>query len=290
MSQPLSFEKRMNEEPKHVSKIYEMVGWARRIGRPAPGGIKRKLSMEEKRARGERENQQTLKRVQRYLKAAQLERSEVDELIADGRAQDRQGRRLDYRRKNLANRETRLRAAIAKLTGKQDTGGVQISGIKANSDIAEAAVSRLPSDPAAPPLEELGCLGVPLPTEKQRLEGLTYSSRDGQDVFRSQVLAAYGGCALTGCQDFAVLEAAHIIPYVNAKSNVLHNGICLRADIHLLFDRGLIHFDDEYKTLVSAELTSPEYRELHSRRLKLPMDTTLWPDKRFLAMRCMYLK
>ncbi|EAN8121017.1 HNH endonuclease, partial [Salmonella enterica] len=37
-----------------------------------------------------------------------------------------------------------------------------------------------------------------------------------------------------------VLEAAHIHPYLGEKTNVVSNGLLLRADVHTLFDLGLL--------------------------------------------------
>src|ERR1700722_13744752 len=42
-----------------------------------------------------------------------------------------------------------------------------------------------------------------------------------------------------------VLEAAHITPYMGASTNSLLNGLLLRADIHTLFNLGLISIDPD---------------------------------------------
>ncbi|WP_200883691.1 HNH endonuclease [Archangium violaceum] len=52
---------------------------------------------------------------------------------------------------------------------------------------------------------------------------------------------AYGGrCALTDCEEPRVLEAAHIFPYHGPQTNHVTNGLLLRADLHVLFDLGLL--------------------------------------------------
>ena len=48
-----------------------------------------------------------------------------------------------------------------------------------------------------------------------------------------------GKCAVTGCDVPDVLQAAHIFPYMGPETNHPSNGL-LRADIHTLFDLGLI--------------------------------------------------
>lgn len=131
----------------------------------------------------------------------------------------------------------------------------------------------------------LGKFQVPLPEEKQPAEGLVYPGRDGQDKFRDQILDAYGCCALSGCRDKAALEAAHIIPYVNAKSNVVNNGLCLRADLHRLYDRNLIKIDHTYQVSIDPCIASPEYTTLNATKLILPARRENWPDQILLANR-----
>lgn len=265
------------------------------MSRPASDQIKRKPSKEARRARREREDRQSLARAQRYLKATLIERGEVDLMISTGKTHDPEGRRLDYRLNNLTNREAGLRAAIERLTGVLDKeipqqnprAGSYADFVGTNSSLAQPnSTSETTYTRASDEDEEFG---VPLPSEKQKLEGLIYNTRDGQDRFRDQILAAYGCCALTGCRDIAVLQAAHIIPYVNAASNVLRNGLCLRADVHLLFDRGLVRITRDYRALVHPELKSVEYQGFADRKIRLPSDRALWPDPLLLASRHKYI-
>lgn len=68
--------------------------------------------------------------------------------------------------------------------------------------------------------------------------------RAGQAKFRKDLLRAYGSkCAVTGADVEQCLEAAHITDYSGPKSNSVNNGILLRADLHSLFDAGLIGID-----------------------------------------------
>jgi putative restriction endonuclease len=50
------------------------------------------------------------------------------------------------------------------------------------------------------------------------------------------------------------LQAAHIQPYVDAESNHLSNGLLLRADMHALFDLGLLSLTDDHCVRVSNKL------------------------------------
>lgn len=141
-----------------------------------------------------------------------------------------------------------------------------------------------PSD-AITPTELL----VPTPAERVRTDGIVYAARDGQSEFRSRVLAAYGCCALTGCTVEAVLQAAHIIPYVDARSNIVTNGLCLRADIHLLYDRNLITIGGNGIVAVDSLVECAEYRSLHGLAIRKPSVQEDWPDGHLLSVRHQYI-
>ena len=106
----------------------------------------------------------------------------------------------------------------------------------------------------------------------------TIVERRGQPLFRAELIQAYDGrCAVTGCTAVEALEAAHIVPYLGEQTNVVTNGILLRADIHTLFDLGLISIDARSMFVVIHEkLMHTEYAELAGKRLSLPRN----PEKR----------
>jgi len=60
--------------------------------------------------------------------------------------------------------------------------------------------------------------------------------RKEQGKFRRRLIAADVKCVITGESTKEALEAAHIIPAKNKGSEILENGILLRADIHRLYD------------------------------------------------------
>ena len=108
--------------------------------------------------------------------------------------------------------------------------------------------------------------------------------RRGQRRFREQLLNAYGSqCAVTGCTAVEVLEAAHIVPYRGDETNRTDNGLLLRADIHTLFDLGLLWIDDVYCIHVTAALRNTGYEMLDGRLLNLPIEQALRPHKSHLA-------
>jgi putative restriction endonuclease len=98
--------------------------------------------------------------------------------------------------------------------------------------------------------------------------------RQNQGPFREGLIKRDNGrCAITGSRVLQVLEAAHLIPFASGKSNrdALENGILLRADIHTLFDRGLMAIDpDTHELWISDELASSGYKSLRvaGRRIK----------------------
>lgn len=96
--------------------------------------------------------------------------------------------------------------------------------------------------------------------------------RRGQPAFRKSLLAAYGGrCAMTGCDVADALEAAHIRPYSGQSSNIVGNGLLLRADVHTLFDLYLISVDPtSLRMRLAPELQRSSYGELEGKALAAP--------------------
>lgn len=108
--------------------------------------------------------------------------------------------------------------------------------------------------------------------------------RFSQSVFRSMVFRAYRHeCALSGETCSAVLEASHIQPFYSPSSNHPQNGLCLRVDLHRLFDAGLISFSDRYEVLVSSSVDSDSVKKLEGLRLVVPSNPTWHPSRKALA-------
>lgn len=104
--------------------------------------------------------------------------------------------------------------------------------------------------------------------------------RQGQLKFRKALLSAYQKrCAITGCRVEAILEAAHIHPYKGEQTNLVANGILLRADIHTLFDLGLICIDPEsLQVQISNALKGTEYEAWHASPIHLPVKPADHPN------------
>ncbi|WP_129633788.1 HNH endonuclease [Candidatus Oscillochloris fontis] len=110
--------------------------------------------------------------------------------------------------------------------------------------------------------------------------------RRGQPMFRSMLLTAYEGkCAITHCNAEQALEAAHIVPYRGSDTNHPSNGLLLRADLHTLFDLGLIAINPETMTvLIAPELQYTDYNVFADQPIRLPKNTTMIPNREALAL------
>lgn len=113
------------------------------------------------------------------------------------------------------------------------------------------------------------------------------AQRRGQSEFRRALIVAYGGrCAITGCDVLDVLEAAHIYPYRGPATNRVSNGLLLRADIHTLFDCGLIQIEPGTLTIsVASSLQASSYGDLHGQRLSLPLMASQAPNEDAVRLR-----
>ena len=126
---------------------------------------------------------------------------------------------------------------------------------------------------------------APLSEEDARQRTITsIVRRQGQTEFRNNLIRAYEGqCAITRCTAIEALEAAHIEPYMGKKTNVVTNGLLLRADIHTLFDLGYISIDAQsLSVIVDAKLKGTEYAELSGKRIFTPRNKADRPNRRAL--------
>jgi putative restriction endonuclease len=94
--------------------------------------------------------------------------------------------------------------------------------------------------------------------------------RRGQSEFRRKLIERYGArCAISGCSLLSVLEAAHIDPYRGHVHNHTDNGLLLRADLHTLFDLGLLAIDPKDWTVhLHPEASAVDgYSQFHGAKL-----------------------
>lgn len=116
-------------------------------------------------------------------------------------------------------------------------------------------------------------------------EQVTYNRRmrKGQPKFRKALLEVYESkCAITGEGPECVLDAAHIEGHSESGNNDIKNGIILRADLHELFDRGLLKIDPEtYKIKFAESLAETTYMSLNGVELR-PRKDGSYPSKKYL--------
>lgn len=88
--------------------------------------------------------------------------------------------------------------------------------------------------------------------------------RRGQPKFRLNLITEYDGrCAITHCPVLPILEAAHVTPYLGPLTNAISNGLLLRADIHTLWDLGLVAIDPNSMTVsICPTLRDTSYQTL----------------------------
>jgi putative restriction endonuclease len=104
--------------------------------------------------------------------------------------------------------------------------------------------------------------------------------RQGGVRFRRALLGAYrSSCAMTGYDAPPALEAAHIVPYRGQQTNHVANGLLLRADMHDLFDLGLVAVDvDSMSLLLAKDLEGTQYEQYAGRQLWVPPEAELRPN------------
>lgn len=105
--------------------------------------------------------------------------------------------------------------------------------------------------------------------------------RQGQPQFRRWLLHAYEGkCCISQYDAESALEAAHIIRYRGAHTNHPENGLLLRADLHGLFDLGLLGIrPDTMRVVLSTALRTTRYESLESSRVRLPREKEHRPNE-----------
>lgn len=127
--------------------------------------------------------------------------------------------------------------------------------------------------------------------EPESRYGSTYElrARIGQSAFRAMVTDAYKyRCSITKEKTLPVLEAAHIKPYAESGPNLTKNGLLLRSDMHILFDKGYITVTDDHNVEVSRKIreefeNGKEYYAYHGKPISnLPDQSIDRPSPAFL--------
>jgi hypothetical protein len=119
-----------------------------------------------------------------------------------------------------------------------------------------------------------------------RLARFARRVRRGQAKFRENLLELYEGrCAVSGWGPESVLEAAHILLHAHSGLNHRDNGILLRADLHSLFDDGLLRIDPTTLSIrLHPSLQETPYWALNGTTLRPRRDATQ-PASEYLRQR-----
>jgi hypothetical protein len=209
---------------------------------------------------------------------------------------------VDRRVSEIWSREPVFSAAVANLHRRAHSGSKPGWGQKATlwsfdgRDAAELAsllgesggfADRSSVDALASEAEQAGKFDADSVEDARRRTMRLLVERRGQPQFRAALMDAYDRrCAVTGCSVEQALEAAHIVGYQGTRTNHVTNGLLLRADIHTLFDAGLMTIDSKTLcVLVGSELAGTEYdRRFAGRRIRAPRTASLSPDRRALEL------
>lgn len=111
--------------------------------------------------------------------------------------------------------------------------------------------------------------------------GETYAARVrlGQGGFRSLVTEVYQRrCAMTGERTLPVLQASHIKLYALSGPHRVDNGLLLRADLHILFDRGYVTVTQDHHIEVSRRIKEEfengrDHYAMHGQKLRVLPDS-----------------
>jgi len=133
--------------------------------------------------------------------------------------------------------------------------------------------------------DELIIDDIPYAIERRRVSR-DILERPNQANFRKNILTAYTDkCLITGVSIRNVLEAAHIVPVSEDGIDHVSNGICLRTDIHRLFDTGHLRIrSDGELSLSKKAMRSENYGDLPE-QICIPT----FVNKEFLEWRNSYL-
>lgn len=159
---------------------------------------------------------------------------------------------------------------VAKVLGW--TGGhFQLQGYDAAGEMTD------PVDPdfayvAIPPVYVNVAESSPIDVEdaRKRIDAQIVVRQGGREFRKSALKDFNGSCAISDWAVEAVLEAAHIVPYRGAQTDQADNALLLRADLHTLFDRELLHIDPETRRIkLAAPLKNGPYAAFEGQEVRL---------------------
>lgn len=133
---------------------------------------------------------------------------------------------------------------------------------------------------------KIGIIAEPLSTYGKEY---LIKQRLGQGAFKILVTSAYKRqCAISGEKALPVLQASHIKPFSEKGPNRVDNGLLLRSDLHILFDRGYLTITPKYEIEVSRKIkeefnNGKNYYAFHGKKLfTIPKSPTDKPSLSFI--------
>jgi hypothetical protein len=107
------------------------------------------------------------------------------------------------------------------------------------------------------------------------------NNRDGQELFRKKVINRYKNCIITGYPE-TVCQACHIVPHSECNSEDkynVNNGLLLRADLHILFDKKLLQINPETLKINLLDKSLQEYIKYDGLKLNIHLDSIYYLKK-----------
>lgn len=113
-------------------------------------------------------------------------------------------------------------------------------------------------------------------------------------LFKTEVPKLYGytcaisGLRLTAFTDVQMVDACHIVPWSQSKNDSVQNGISLTPTLHRAFDRHLISIDEDYRVILSRNITEAEgaawgFKQFEGKKILLPDNPKWWPGQEELG-------
>ena len=140
--------------------------------------------------------------------------------------------------------------------------------------------------------EKLKEIYTPSEENKKSTKMMMCVVREGREKFRNEILNNYDNkCCISECNISAVLEAAHVTPYNGSDSNNIPNGICLRSDIHKLWDKHLIAINPDTKQVeIAKALKDSEYEKFEGKKVFTGLSQDKVPTRELLKIQYEKLK
>ncbi|MBF0559668.1 MAG: HNH endonuclease [Nitrospirae bacterium] len=119
-------------------------------------------------------------------------------------------------------------------------------------------------------VDQIRITQIPANVERKRVSREVLE-RPYQNVFRKNILKVFGSsCIVTGNTMENVLEAAHIKPVEYKGDDSYSNGLCLRSDIHQLFDSNHLRILSSGKLILSETASTKNNYGYLPRQIPIP--------------------